>query len=431
MEQVVKEEYALTLQKIVMPKLGESVTEGTINSWLVKVGDHVNKYDPIAEVMTDKVNAEVPSSFSGTIKEIVVQEGDTVSVDDLICYIETTDKIVEREETIDKIPPNETLSQVDTTEQTPEKGTLNAYRSKKARFSPAVMRLAAEHEIDLTSVQGTGLGGRITRKDVLAIIESGQITTKQSKQDHTSTQPVSTFEKLSFSGKDREIPVTGVRKMIAENMVRSKHEIPHAWMTVEADVTNLVQYRDKVKQSFIEKKGFPITYFAFFIYAVSKALQEYPALNSTWAGDKIIERNDVNISIAVAKENELFVPVIKHADEKSVKGIARTIHELAQKTHNGTLSQADISGGTFTVNNTGTFGSVSSMGIINYPQAAILQVETIVKRPVIINDMFAARDMVNLSLSLDHRILDGLVCGRFLARVKDILENIDEETVDL
>src|SRR5699024_8335006 len=180
---------------------------------------------------------------------------------------------------------------------------------------------------------------------------------------------------------------------------------------------------------FRNREGFSLTYFAFFVSAVAQALQEYPELNSTWAGDKIIERGDINISIAVAKKNELFVPVIQDADEKNIRGIAKSIHDLANKTHSGTLTQAEMSGGTFTVNNTGTFGSVSSMGIINYPQAAILQVEAIVKRPVIIDNMFAARDIVNLSLSLDHRILDGLVCGRFLARVKEILENMNEDTV--
>lgn len=414
-----------------MPKLGESVTEGTINSWLVKVGDLVNKYDPIAEVMTDKVNAEVPSSYTGMIKEIVVEEGETIAVDDLMCYIETTDGVAEGEETVEKTIASETLTQTATTEKATGMSVAKDDQPKKARYSPVVMRLAAEHDIDLTTVQGTGLGGRITRKDILTIIESGQIVEKQTEQAQPSAPSVPAVKQPSFSGKDREIPVTGVRKMIAQNMVRSKQEIPHAWMTVEVDVTNLVTYRDKVKQSFMEREGFPITYFAFFIYAVSKALKEYPALNSTWAGDKIIERNDVNISIAVAKENELYVPVIKHADEKSIKGIARSIYELAEKTHASSLSQDDISGGTFTVNNTGTFGSVSSMGIINYPQAAILQVEAIVKRPVIINDMFAARDIVNLSLSLDHRILDGLICGRFLAHVKEILENISEETVEL
>ncbi|MED4980387.1 dihydrolipoamide acetyltransferase family protein, partial [Geobacillus stearothermophilus] len=230
---------------------------------------------------------------------------------------------------------------------------------------------------------------------------------------------------------DIEIPVTPVRKAIAANMLRSKHEAPHAWTMVEVDVTDLVAYRDAIKDEFKRREGFNLTYFAFFVKAVTQALKEFPQLNSTWAGDKIIQRKDINISIAVATDDALFVPVIKHADEKTIKGIAREIAELAAKTRAGKLRPEDMQGGTFTVNNTGAFGSVQSMGIINYPQAAILQVETIVKRPVVKNGMIAIRDMVNLCLSLDHRVLDGLICGRFLARVKAILENMNKDNTPI
>lgn len=422
-----------------MPKLGESVTEGTINAWLVAEGDFVNKYDPIAEVMTDKVNAEVPSSYTGTIKEIVVQEGETVAVDDLICYIET-DAVdgEESEVTSGTTEEKEVATDVEKTTSVTEQTAPKASRPAGARYSPAVMRLAGEHNIDLSAVEGTGLGGRITRKDLLKLIEAGvpSSVAKSAQEEQTSRKiekerPKKEVVQAETFARDKEIPVTGVRKVIAENMVRAKQEIPHAWMTVEVDVTDLVALRDKVKDEFRKREGYSLTYFAFFVSAVAQALQEYPELNSTWAGEKIIERGDINISIAVAKENELFVPVIKDADEKNIKGIAKSINDLANKTHSGTLTQDEMSGGTFTVNNTGTFGSVSSMGIINYPQAAILQVEAIVKRPVIIDNMFAARDIVNLSLSLDHRILDGLVCGRFLARVKEILENMNEKTVSI
>src|SRR5690625_1088375 len=312
----------------------------------------------------------------------------------------------------------------------------NKLKTKEPKYPPAVIRLATEHGIDLTAVQGTGLGGRITRKDILKVIEEGVPVVEEKiekKKQVTVSEPTreSVVRDAETFARDKEIPVTGVRKIIAENMVRAKQEIPHAWMTVEVDVTDLVSLRDSIKDEFKQREGFSLTYFAFFVYAVSKALKEFPQLNSTWAGDKIIERGDINISIAVAKENELFVPVIKNADDKSIKGIAKEIYQLAEKTRTGKLTQDDMTGGTFTVNNTGTFGSVSSMGIINYPQAAILQVEAIVKRPVIIDNMFAARDIVNLSLSLDHRILDGLICGRFLARVKEILENINQDTREI
>ncbi|WP_408057109.1 dihydrolipoamide acetyltransferase family protein [Ureibacillus acetophenoni] len=231
---------------------------------------------------------------------------------------------------------------------------------------------------------------------------------------------------------DIEIPVTSIRRAIANNMVRSKTEIPHAWMMMEVDVTNLVNYRESIKTEFKEKEGFNLTYFAFFIKAVAIALKEYPIMNSVWAGDKIIQKKAINVSIAVATEDSLFVPVIKNADDKSIKGIAKEINELSKIVRAGKLRSEHIEGGTFTVNNTGSFGSVQSMGIINYPQAAILQVESIVKKPVILNGgMFAARDMVNLCLSIDHRVLDGLVAGRFLNRVKSILESTDASNMSI
>lgn len=430
----------MAVEKINMPQLGESVTEGTISTWLVKEGDQVNKYDPIAEVMTDKVNAEVPSSFTGVIKEIVAQEGETISVGELMCYIETEGA---GEGEVDAEEKGKEEGSAETKEDT--KIETSEDQPMKKRYSPAVLRLAQEHDIDLNQVEGTGRGGRITRKDLEKIIESGNIpkagdarAEKTAAQAQKQPEPQAAPEQAqpvapqapSYPG-DVEIPVTGVRKAIAQNMVRSKQEIPHAWMMVEVDVTNLVEYRDSIKYEFKQKEGFSLTYFAFFVKAVAQALKEYPQLNSTWAGDKIIQRKDINLSIAVAKGEELFVPVIKNADEKSIKGIAKEINELAQKVRTGKLTQDDMQGGTFTVNNTGSFGSVQSMGVINHPQAAIMQVESIVKRPVIKDGMFAARDMVNLCLSLDHRILDGLICGHFLARVKEILENMSKENTSV
>lgn len=427
-------------EKINMPQLGESVTEGTIESWLVAPGDKVNKYDPIAEVMTDKVNAEVPSSYTGVIKELVAQEGDTIAVGDLMCYIDTEDNSggTDSEKETDSGGADE--QQPVKEEKKSEQPVANGDQSMKKRYSPAVLRMAQENDIDLEQVSGSGKGGRITRKDIEKIIESGEIPKAEVPKPETKTKdeapsapehPVSSTPQQTAQTGDVEIPVTGVRKMIAQNMVRSTQEIPHAWMTVEVDVTDLVNYRNEMKNDFKQKEGYSLTFFAFFVKAVAQALKEYPELNSTWAEDKIIQRKDINLSIAVAKDNELFVPVIKHADEKSIKGIARDINDLAAKARAGKLSADDMQGGTFTVNNTGSFGSVQSMGVINHPQAAILQVESIVKRPVIYQDMFAARDMVNLCLSLDHRILDGLVCGRFLSRVKEILENTNKATTNI
>ncbi|QGQ47148.1 dihydrolipoamide acetyltransferase family protein [Metabacillus sediminilitoris] len=427
----------MAIEQIKMPQLGESVTEGTISKWLVAVGDEVKKYDPIAEVMTDKVNAEVPSSFSGIITDILAEEGVTLSVGEIICHIEVEGPKASTE--------TEIGTKSDRKETVENQATTLVDQPNKKRYSPAVLRIAQDHNIDLEQVNGTGAGGRITRKDLLQLIESGSMPligeennkTEPNGERLTSQPPVELDQKQpqstpsSVTG-DIEIPVTGVRKAIAANMVRSKHEAPHAWMMMEVDVTNLVDYRNSVKADFKQKEGFNLTFFAFFVKAVAQALKEYPQINSMWAGDKIIQKKDINLSIAVATEDSLFVPVIKAADEKTIKGIAREITELAIKVRSGKLTSADMQGGTFTVNNTGSFGSVQSMGIINYPQAAILQVESIVKRPVVMaGGMIAVRDMVNLCLSLDHRVLDGLICGRFLKRVKEILENISKETTSI
>ncbi|MEQ6356064.1 dihydrolipoamide acetyltransferase family protein [Lysinibacillus sp. M3] len=446
----------MAIQNITMPQLGESVTEGTIEKWLVKPGDTVKKYDPLAEVVTDKVNAEIPSSFEGVISELLAEEGQTLPVGAVVCSVE-----IAGDSELPPPPPakksavstailNAGVQKKQETQQptTATRELQKTVRQDKVRYSPAVLRLAQEYEIALDQITGTGEGGRITRKDLMKLIETGNVPTPlvetspvvdekvpQSAPDTThaaqeNTKAVTPTQPMQAG--DIEIPVTKVRRAIANNMVRSVHEVPHAWMMMEVDVTDLVAYRDSIKAEFKQKEGFNITYFAFFVKAVAQALKEFPMMNSMWAEDKIIQKHDINISIAVATDDALFVPVIKHADEKSIKGIAKEIHELAGKVRAGKLSMDDIKGGTFTVNNTGAFGSVQSMGIINYPQAAILQVESIVKKPVILpGGMFAARDIVNLCLSLDHRVLDGLVCGKFLNRVKEILENTNKSSTSV
>ena len=409
----------MSLKEIVMPQLGESVTEGTINNWYVKEGEMVKKYDPIAEVLSDKVTAEIPSLFTGKISKIIAPEGEAVPVGELICYIEAVEN--EDEKMNDK-----------------EKNRIKANcqpKQSKPRFSPAVLKLAQEHNINLDEVKGTGKGGRITRKDVLVYIEEKKLQPER-KQANVQTVESAVIpleeKKIEKQANDIEIPLSGIRKAIASNTARSVQEIPHGWMMVEADVTDLVAYRDKIKSDFKQKEGFNLTYFSFFIKAVVEALKKYPQLNAMWAGDKILQKKDINISIAVAVEDMLFTPVIKNADEKSIKGIAKEVYELAHKARSGTLTREDVEGGTFTVNNTGVFGSIQSMGIINYPQAAILQVESIVKRPVVFeNGMMGARDMVNLCLSLDHRVLDGLICGLFLNEVKENVEKMNENTIRL
>lgn len=442
----------MTIQNIAMPQLGESVTEGKIERWLVQVGDKVNKYDPLAEVTTDKVNAEIPSSFAGVITELIANEGETLPVGAIVCTIEIEGSElpaapVEKSSNVSSAILNAGVQRKEEAPVTKKEEKPVRAERKPGRFSPAVLALAAEHDVDLSQITGTGAGDRITRKDVEAYVAAGKPTNQAVSYDE---QPTAIIERPSETAAptqvavsepkqdsqtasgDIEIPVTQVRKAIAKNMLRSTHEIPHAWMMMEVDVTELVEYRDGIKDQFKKTEGFNLTYFAFFLKAVAQALKEYPIINSVWAEDKIIQKKDINLSIAVATDDALFVPVIKNVDEKSIKGIAKEIHEYAHLVRNGKLKLEHMQGGTFTVNNTGSFGSVQSMGIINHPQAAILQVESIVKKPVIVQgNMIAPRSMVNLCLSLDHRILDGMICGKFLSRVKNILENVDKEKMSV
>lgn len=411
------------MTEIKMPKLGESVTEGTIERWLVKPGDTVEEYDPLCEVITDKVTAEVPSVTAGTIGELLVGEGETVEVGVAICTLDTG----EGENNPDAAEEPETSAE--RTAPVPEKPeatpSKTADKPRGARISPVVMRLASENDIDLSKVSGSGFNGRITKKDILKVIEEGPETAPAGKPEPEPEQAPVSAQPSVMAGE--EIPVTGVRAAIADKMVQSATEIPHAWLMMEVDASNLVNLRNDLKDDFKKNEGFNLTFFSFFVKAAAETLKEFPMLNSSWQGDKIVVNKDINISIAVAGDDKLYVPVIKNADELTIKGIAKQVNELANLGRQHKLTSEHMAGGTFTVNNTGAFGSVQSMGIINHPQAAILQVESIVKKPVIIDDMIAVRHMVNLCLSIDHRVLDGLVAGQFLKKVKEKIEKMSAE----
>ncbi|KRG10240.1 dihydrolipoamide acetyltransferase family protein [Staphylococcus sp. NAM3COL9] len=416
--------------EIKMPKLGESVHEGTIEQWLVSVGDTVEEYDPLCEVITDKVTAEVPSSFSGTIKEIIVEEGTTVAVNEAICLVDIGDESQEtnNSNTQQSTESNEVQDVASNDIDNNVNSASNVDKPKNnGRFSPVVFKLASENQIELSEVIGTGFEGRVSKKDIEKVIKEGTNKTPSTVVAPKDSPKVTKQAYYNEPSPGSSIPVNGVRKQIAQNMVNSVNEIPHAWMMVESDASNLVKTRNYHKQSFKDSEGYNLTFFAFFVKAVAEGLKAYPLLNSSWSDSEIIMHKDINISIAVADEDKLYVPVIKNADEKSIKGIAREINELANKARNKKLRSDDMQGGTFTVNNTGTFGSVSSMGIINHPQAAILQIESIIKKPVVIDDMIAIRNMVNLCLSIDHRILDGLQAGRFMNFVKTRIEQYSIE----
>ncbi|MGW9856053.1 2-oxoisovalerate dehydrogenase E2 component (dihydrolipoyl transacylase) [Staphylococcus hominis] len=420
-----------------MPKLGESVHEGTIEQWLVSEGDHVDEYEPLCEVVTDKVTAEVPSTISGTITELIATEGETIEINQTICKIQPDDPSSISNQDNTNETTNQTQSNVENSQSMSSKTNQSSKNSvNNGRFSPVVFKIASVNDIDLSKVPGTGFEGRVTKKDIETYIQENN----QHDSEETFTPQLNNHSEVSqkynnsssnelFEG--YTIPVKGVRKAIAQNMVTSVTEIPHGWMMLEVDATDLVKTRNHYKTAFKKQEGYNLTFFAFFVKAVAEALKSNPLLNSSWDDNEIVIHKDINISIAVADEDKLYVPVIKNADEKSIKGIAREINQLAQKTRNQQLTQEDMTGGTFTVNNTGTFGSVSSMGIINHPQAAILQVESIIKKPVVIDDMIAIRNMVNLCISIDHRILDGVQTGRFMSQVKKRIESYSIEATNI
>jgi len=432
------------LLEIVMPQLAESLVSATIERWLKQPGDTIEMYEPICEINTDKVNAELPSTVSGKLVKILAGEGETVNVGAPICLVEAASAGATAEPAATDRPDGAPQP-----EQTAGAEEDRDAASMRGRYSPAVQRLAAEHGVHLAEIKGTGLGGRITRKDVLHYIESGRASGRpaagplpddpvrmpvRSGGLHLSEEPkVPTIEVEAAppGGSEYFIDVTPLRHTIATRMRQSVTEIPHAWTMIEADVTNLVALRNKLKDEFKKREGINLTYLAFFLKAVINAIKDYPIMNSVWAVDKIIVKRDINISLAVGTEDGVWTPVIKNADQKNIAGLAREIDDLARKTREGRLSLSDMQGGTFTVNNTGSFGSILSQPIINYPQAALITFESIVKRPVVIGDMIAIRSMVNLCLSLDHRILDGVICGRFLQRVKENLESFSIENTTL
>ena len=444
---------------VTMPQLGESVTEGTITRWLKAEGDEVAMDEPIAEVDTDKVNAELPSPVAGTIEKFLVTEGTTVDVGTEIVLVAVTE---EAESPATDAPPQENAAADAPTEEWPTAGTAaergaeagnpsaravaasrvgsdgagngsgtveDAETLRLTRSSPVVRRLAAEHDLELAEIPGTGTGGRVTKKDIEAFIEGREAEVEEyapaTPQRAPETAPE--HERVPVYEGDRVEDLTGIRRAIANRMSASKAEIPHAWTLVEVDMTGLAALREREKATFARREGVKLTYLPFIVEAAVEGLKEYPVLNSVWDGDRIVLRKKINVGIAVdLEEGALVVPVVRNADELNIVGIARRIDDVVGRARAGKLGTEDVSGGTFTVNNPGSLGSVASTPIINHPQAAILQAEAVVKRPVVVEgtggDAIAIRSMMNLELSFDHRILDGGIALGFLNAVKRRLE---------
>ena len=431
-----------------MPQLGESVTEGTIARWLKAEGDEIEKDEPLAEVDTDKVNAELPSPVAGKIEKFLVSEGTTVDVGTEIALVAVDGK---EASPAAEAPPREDLAAAPPTEEFPASETEaqpaardggekqralaearsgrgdgrrtieSAEELRLSRSSPVVRRLAEEHGVDISEIPGTGTGGRVTRKDIESYIEDREAAA--SAPPEREARPAPAPERVPLYEGDRVVELTSVRRAIANRMALSKREAPHAWTMVEADVSGLAALRESVKEGFAEREGVRLTYLPFIVKAVIEGLKEHPVLNSVWDGDRIVLRKRVNIGVAVdLEEGALIVPVIRDADELNILGLARRIDEVVRKARNRDLSPDDVSGGTFTVNNPGALGSVVSTPIINYPQAAILSAEAVVKRPVVVDEAIAIRSMMNLEVSFDHRVLDGGAALRFLNTVKRRLE---------
>ncbi len=392
---------------VIMPQMGESVVEGTILKWLVHEGDRVEKEQPIVAISTDKIDTEVPSPVTGIVKKILYPEGQTLRVLTVIAQIEA----VEAKEAVSDIgrtPTLETAKKVETIKAVPE-----AEKIEKAekRYSPLVRRLAKEYNITLEEVKGTGEGGRITKKDIMDYTAS---------KPGISAPPAAEAEKKVLE-RETLIPVSPKRKITAERMVQSKRTAAHVTTVFEVDMTKVVRYRELNKDA-MKREGLHLTYLPFITMAAARALKEYPILNASWTDEGIVQKNYINIGIAVSLEDGLIVPVIKDADKKDLLQLSKDIQDIAARARNKKLNLEDVQGGTFTITNYGLNGSLFGTPVILLPQVAILGVGAVVKRPVVIDDAIAIRSMMYLSLSFDHRVMDGANADAFLHKVKDILE---------
>jgi 2-oxoisovalerate dehydrogenase E2 component (dihydrolipoyl transacylase) len=460
---------------ITMPQLGETVTEGTVAQWLKQPGDSVEKYEAFVEVSTDKVNAEVPSPVSGVIRELIVKEGETVPtgapiaiIDDVAAEASTPaptgnaspseqvaagaqgdGKTAEANRQADDEPvPGGNVGLGGPKFSAPAGGNGAAANGAPepaapggVRTSPAVRRLAREHRIDLAAVRGTGDNGRITANDILAAAKAGPsagVAATIGADNAEYVAPAATAVKppppaagpkpsarptYTSARPGDLIPLTQARRIIAQRMVESKHTAPHAWTMTEVDVTNVWKWRAREKDAFEKSTGVKLTLLPFFVRAVVESLAAFPLMNASFTEDGIRVHRDVNIGLAIAADGNLVVPVLRHADQLSIRGIALAAGELIDKARSGRLGADDLAGGTFTVNNTGANGSILSAPILVPGQAGIVTSEAIVKRPVVRDDdAIAIRSMMNVCMSLDHRVIDGAVASGFLSDLKKRLE---------
>ncbi|MEO9802460.1 MAG: dihydrolipoamide acetyltransferase family protein [Reichenbachiella sp.] len=433
----------MALVEMVMPKMGESIMEGTILSWLKKVGDTIEQDESVLEVATDKVDTEVPSTHGGVLKEILANEGDVVEVGKPIAIIATDGadapspakpevEVVEKAEALvtEAIAANSASSPAPVLDK-PTSGRF---------YSPLVLNISREENIpmaELEALPGTGKEGRVTKKDILAYVKTRKangapapVATPTQQNGSATAKPAAQPVAVSFSGEDEIIEMDRMRKMIAERMVASKQTSPHVTSFVEADVTEVVKWRGKHKKAFMDREGQALTFTPIFIEAVVNAIRDYPMINVQVDGNKIIKKGSINVGMAVAlPSGNLIVPVIHNADQLSLKGITLKVNDLARRGRDNQLKPDDLSGGTYTVSNVGSFGNVMGTPIIMQPQVGILALGAIVKKPSVIEtpqgDLIGIRHKMFLSHSYDHRVVDGALGGMFVRRVADYLEKFD------
>jgi pyruvate dehydrogenase E2 component (dihydrolipoyllysine-residue acetyltransferase) len=426
---------------VVMPQMGESIAEGTIVRWIKKVGESVERDEPLFEISTDKVDAEIPSPAAGVLTDIKVKEGETVAVNSVVAEIGRADEV--RDASGAAREPGRTAAATQQPDgqspaaPTPADNTVAAMTSERPsddgrrRSSPLVRRIAKEHNVDVAQIAGSGIGGRVTKHDILGYIERGgerlpQTARPPAAGEPEKAQPARTARPMQVrpTGADRIETLSVMRKKIAEHMVLSKRTSAHVHSVFHVNFSTIEKLRQQ-KRAEYEQAGVKLTYMAFIARVVVEALHRHPILNASIDGENVVYKKDINLGIAVALDDGLIVPVIKNADEKNVLGLTRAIADLAERARAKRLNPDEVHGGTFTITNPGQFGAQFGMPIINQPQVAILGVGTIEKRPVVIDDAIAIRTMAYLTLGYDHRLVDGAVADEFMADVKQHLECFD------
>lgn len=422
--------------ELIMPKMGESIMEATILNWLKKPGDKIEQDESVLEVATDKVDTEVPSTHAGVLKEVLAKEGEVVKVGKAIAVIETEVSAGETKPAATE-PPKVLAAPIEKAVAVASNGNGAAhaidYKSSNRFYSPLVKNIAKEEQIalvELENIAGSGAEGRVTKKDILQYVQQRKLgQTVAATAIRTSAAPL---VPASISGGDEIIQMDRMRKMIAERMVDSKRISPHVTSFVEADVTNIVFWRNKVKNDFQKREGDALTFTPIFIEAVIQAIKDYPMINVQVDGDRIIKKRDINVGMAVAlPSGNLIVPVIKNADQYNITGLAKVVNDLAKRARENKLKPDELAGGTFTVSNVGSFGNVMGTPIIMQPQVAILALGAVQKKPSVIEtpygDAIAIRHKMFLSHSYDHRVVDGALGGSFVRRVADYLEKFDTD----